>query len=289
VGITSKSDGTLSFDRTKFLAAVEADPAAVERLFARGGSGSTGSVTYGNAIDTTVPGTYAVNVTTAATRATTGTLLAGTLGSRQINVRVGTTTATFTTSPTATAAEVVAGLNTAMSAAGLGVNAAVSGTGISFTSTKFGVGGAFEVNTDASGSGSYANYTGTDVAGTIDGKAAIGVGQRLRLLSLDTSAARGLEVDVAEGAVGAVGSLTYAPGIAARMAWLTTTSLADKGTIATAKNNYDTKVTGFEQQITRFELRMTLKEAGLKRQWSAVQGTLSNLQSQGNWLSRQGL
>lgn len=289
VGITSKSDGTLSFDRTKFLAAVEADPAAVERLFGRGGSGSTSSVTYGNAIDTTVPGTYAVNVTAAATRATTGTLLGGTLGNRQINVRVGTTTATFTTAATATAAEVVAGINTAMSAAGLGVNAAVSGTGISLTATKFGVGGAFEVNTDASGSGSYTAYTGTDVAGTIDGKAAVGVGQRLRLLSLDTSGARGLEVDVAEGAVGAVGSLTYAPGIAARMAWLTTTSLADKGTIATAKNNYDTKITGFEQQITRFELRMTLKEAGLKRQWSSVQGLLSNLQSQGSWLSRQGL
>ncbi|MEY4231026.1 MAG: hypothetical protein RLZZ362_1875, partial [Actinomycetota bacterium] len=289
VGITSKRDGTLSFDRTKFLAAVETDPAAVERLFVRGGSGTTDSVTYGNAIDTTAPGTYAVNVTAAATRATTGTLLSGTPGQRQINVRVGTTVATFTMVPSANAAEVAAGLNTAMSAVGLGVNAEVSGNGISFTSTRFGVGGAFEVNTDALGNGSYTTYTGTDVAGTIDGKAAIGVGQRLRLLSLDSSDARGLEVDVAEGAVGDVGSIMYSPGIAARMAWLTTNSLADNGIIATAQKTYDSRITGFEQQITRFELRMTLKEAGLKRQWGSVQGLLSDLQAQGSWLSRQGL
>ena len=269
------------------LAAVEADPDAVDRLFVRGGFAATGSVTYANAIDTTAPGTYNIDVTTAATRATTGTILSGTPGVRQINVRSGSTTATFTTTASSNAAEVVAGLNAAMSAAGLAINAEVSGPGITLTSAKFGAAASFEVNTDAAGSGTYTTYAGTDVVGSIDGKTALGVGQRLRLLSLDTSPARGLEVDVPEGVTGAVGSLTYAPGIAARVAWLTTAALAEKGTIATSKNNYDTKIAGFETQITRFELRMTIREAGLKRQWSAVQGVLSGLQSQGNWLSRQ--
>ncbi|MEX0846610.1 MAG: flagellar filament capping protein FliD [Ilumatobacteraceae bacterium] len=287
VGIKSQNDGTLTFDRAKFLVAVEADPVAVERLFARGGYSDNGLSTYGNAIDTTVAGTYAIDVTTAATRATSGSILNGTPGSRQINVRVGTTVASFTYAPNASAAEVVAGLNTAMSSAGLGINAEVSGPGLTLTSTKFGAAGSFDVNTDAAGNGTYTTYTGADVVGTIDGKAAVGVGQRLRLLSLDTSPARGLEVDVAEGAVGAIGSFTYAPGIAARVAWLTTTALADKGTIATSKNNYETKITGFELQITRFELRMTMREAGLRRQWASVQGVLSTLQSQGDWLSRQ--
>lgn len=287
VGLTTNRTGTIDFDRAAFINAIDADPAAVERLFGRGGSGSSGSVTFANAADATAAGAYSVVVTTAATRATTGTLLAGAVGGRQIAVRVGSTTATYNAAVGASATDVVAGLNSAMATAGLKINASVSGGGISLTAVDFGVGGSFDVNTDAAGAGSYVSYAGTDVAGTIDGQSAVGVGQRLRLLPLDTSSAKGLELDVAEGATGALGTFTYSPGAAARTLAMAAGALADKGAIATSKNGYDVRIKGFQDQIDRFELRMTMKEASLKRQWSSVQSLLTGFQSQGSWLSQQ--
>ncbi|MEZ5249520.1 MAG: flagellar filament capping protein FliD [Ilumatobacteraceae bacterium] len=66
IGIDVQRDGTLKFDSAKFTAAMQADPAAVERFFARGGS-STASLQFAAATDKTAAGSYDVEVTTAAT------------------------------------------------------------------------------------------------------------------------------------------------------------------------------------------------------------------------------
>ncbi len=285
VGITTNRDGTLKFDRAMFVKAAEADPAAVERLFARGGSGP--SMTFGGAADATAAGSYAVEITTAATRASTGEILSGIPGPRTVGVRVGDTTVTYVVPNGATPADVAAGLNAAIAAAGVKINAVASGTGIALTASEFGEAGAFEVNTDLTGAGTWTAYTGTDVAGTIDGKAAIGVGNKLRLLTLDSSPAKGLEVLVAEGATGAVGNFDYTPGVAARLLTLTTSALSEYGAINTSRNNYETRINGFKQQIERFEARMVIKEEGMKRQWAAVQTLVAGFEMQSQWLAQR--
>ncbi|MCU1361296.1 MAG: flagellar hook-associated 2 domain protein [Ilumatobacteraceae bacterium] len=287
VGITTQRDGTLKFDRDVFQAAMVADPSAVERVFARGGS-STGGVQFAAAADNTVAGTYAVVVTTAATRATTGAVLVGgsALGQR-IGVRVGSVTATYDAAAGATAADIAAGLNGALGRAGLTVNAEVNAGGVSLTSSKFGGGGAFETNLDVNGAGSWATSTGDDVVGTIDGQPAIGVGQRLRLLGTDSSLARGLEVDVDEGVTGTIGPVSYDPGIAARLVSLATAATGDGGSLTISSDTYTKKYDGYDEQISAFEARMVTKEAQLRRQWTTVQSLLTNLESQKNWLSSQ--
>lgn len=287
VGITTQRDGTLKFDRAVFQAAMAADPAAVERVFGRGGS-SAGGVRFAAAADTTVAGSYAVQVTTAATRATTGVVLVGgSPAGQRIAVRVGSVTATYDAAAGATAADIAAGLNAAIAEAGLTINAEVSGGGVRLTSSTFGGGGAFDTNLDVNGAGSWATNTGSDVVGTIDGQPAIGVGQRLRLLTTDSSLARGLEIDVDEGAIGALGPVSYDPGIAARIVFFATTATGEGGSLTVSSATYESKFDSYDDQIAKFEARMVTKEAQLRRQWTTVQTLLTNLESQKSWLTNQ--
>ena len=287
IGINVQRDGLLKFDRATFTAAMANDPSAVERIFARGGSSANGA-TFAGASDKTIAGSYAVEVTTAATRGTTGdVLVGGSLLGQRVGVRVGTVTATYDAAPGASTADIVSGLNAAMASAGLKVNAEASGGGVRLTAVGYGGAGAFETNLDVLGTGTWGTNTGTDVVGTIDGNAAIGVGQRLRLLDADTSAARGLELDVAEGLTGTLGPLVYAPGVAARLVNLVAIATSDGGTLTSSAKTYDSRATAYNEQIARYEDRLAIKEASYRRQWTQVQGLLSSMQNQQSWLTSQ--
>ena len=287
VGITLKKDGTLNFDRAKFIAAFDANPEAVERLFARGGTGA-GGASWAAATDNTVAGSYSIVVTTAPTRATSGDILiGGSPAGQTIGVQIGATTATYQAAPGASPADIVAGLNIELAKAGLKVNAEESGGGVRLTAVGFGATGSFSTNLDVGGAGSWAVNAGADVAGIIDGKLAVGIGNRLSLLDGATTPARGLGVDIAEGVSGTVGPVTYVPGVAARLVALATTLTATNGGLTTAAGGYDARIKAFNDQIARFEQRMVAKEAQYRRQWTAVQSSLSRLQSQGSWLESQ--
>lgn len=287
IGIDGQRDGTLKFDSTKFIAALQNDPAAVERFFARGGS-STASLQFAGATDKTAAGSYAVEVTTAATRATTGdVLVGGSVAGQRIAVRVGSVTATYDAAAGATAADIVSGLNAALADAGLKINAEQSGGGVRLTAVAYGAGASFETNLDVLGAGTWGANSGTDVVGTINGRSAVGVGNRLKLLELDTSSAKGLEVTVGEGAIGSLGSVSYSPGVAARLAHLVTAATGEGGTLTSSAKTYDTKYTAFAEQITRYEDRLAIKEASYRRQWTQVQSLLNSMQNQQSWLSSQ--
>jgi len=286
LGIKTEKDGTLSFNQSDFIAALRADPTSTERAFGRGGT-TSGNVIFANADDTTLAGTYAVNITTAATLATTGTIAPNTATAKTIGVRMGSTTATATIPAGATNAQIVDALNSALGSAGLAVNASTASGGVSLTSNLYGVGGKFDVNLDATNtSSSWTTYTGVDVVGTIDGKTATGVGQRLSLATSSTSNARGLQVDVATGVTGAQ-STTYSPGVAARVTALINQLTDTKGSFTVSSTAYDTRYKTYDTQINAFTDRLTAKETTLKAQWAKVQTSLAQLQSKQTWLTNQ--
>lgn len=285
VGIASGRDGTFSFDRAKFTEALAADPGAVARLFTRGGTG-TGNAVFAAASTATNAGSYDIVVTSPATRATTGQVLTGgTPTSQRIGIRVGATTVTYDTAPGATASEIVAGLNAVLGEAAFGVVAEVDGSGIRLAASSFGTAGTFEANLDLTGTGVWAGHTGSDVAGTIDGVAAIGVGRRLSLTDLAASEARGLAFDIADGFTGTVDDVMYEPGIAARLTILGRVMTDSNGQLTTSAASYEKKIESYTDQIERYEDRMTVREANLKRQWTAMQSLLSSLENQSDWLA----
>jgi flagellar hook-associated protein 2 len=76
-GVTLDQDGTVAFDRSKFLSAFADDPEAVAALFRQGGTASSSLVAFQSATAKTRAGDYGVSVSRAATRSSvSGALLA---------------------------------------------------------------------------------------------------------------------------------------------------------------------------------------------------------------------
>jgi flagellar hook-associated protein 2 len=287
VGVDVQRDGSIKFDSAEFTTAMTADPAAVERLFSRGGSSSNGA-SFAAASDKTQAGSYSVDVTTAPLRATTGDILVGgSAAGQRIGVRVGSITATYDAAPGATTAEIVVGLNAAMSRAGLKINAEESGGGVRLTAVAYGAAASFETNLDAAGAGTWGANTGVDVIGTINGRLTVGVGQRLRVDDTDGTAVTGLQVDIDEGRTGALGPVSYSPGIAARLVSVAVGAVSDGGVLTGSAKSYESRYEAFTDQIDQFESRLSAKESSYRRQWTQVQTLLNSMQNQQSWLTSQ--
>lgn len=284
VGISSRRDGTLAFDRAAFLTALAADPAKVNKIFSRNGT-STGPVTFVDAAESTAPGAHTVNVVSLATKATaTGPSFAALTAGQQLAVRRGSTTAIYTVPTGATSGTVVAGMQAALTAAGLDIDVADSGGTLSLTARTWGGSGNFELNPDLA-NGPWSSVIGADVVGTIDGILGTGDGTRLRVPTTAASDTRGLVVDVGAGATIGTTTVDYKPGIAARLGQVLG-RLAD-ATGALSSNSYTDRVKSLQTQMDRFQSRMSDKEVALRRQWSVIQSTLESLQAQGSWLANQ--
>ena len=288
LGIQLTREGSFTFDKSKFLAVLADDPAAAARVFGRGGTG-TGSLSYGTATAETRRGTYAVEVTTAATQASSATLFAGgAAASARLGVRAGGATVSVDVTAGQTPAQIIAALNDSFTTNGLDLVAETDGTGLRVRANDWGSAGDFELNLDVLGAGSWDARDGVNVEGTIDGVAASGIGRRLTVATFADSPTAGLGVDVAGGVTGAVGSISYQPGFAARVVEVATALTdADDGGLTSAKDAADQRVKGFTDQMTRLEDRLAIREINMRRQYSALQTLLGNLQSQGDWLSSQ--
>lgn len=287
VGIESTSDGSFTFDEATFLSAMADDPAAVARFFGRAAT-TPASVTFVDASEETATGSYDIEVTTAATRATSARVFDGGAGSTvSVGVRVGDTTTTIDVAAGQTAAEIIDSFNDAFAADGLGLVAEADAGGLVVRSTNWGASGDFEINLDAGGAGTWSDVTGTDVAGTIDGVVASGIGRTLSLNTLLDSPAAGLSVEIEGGVSGALGSVDYQPGVAARVAEVTTRLLTDDGVFDSADDAQQRRIDDFNDQIDRFEDRLFTRETNLRRQWASLQTLLEGLQQQGAWLSSQ--
>ena len=284
-GISVDRYGIFTFDQSKFRAAFADDPLAVEQLFAQTSS-ATGSVRFLAAGDRTLAGSYDVEVTAAATAAS-ATGLAGTwpLGvPTTITLRSGGREASYTTQLTDTAADAAAGLQAAIDAAGMYLSATVDGTGLRVTHANVGTAASFEVAWDGA---TFTSHAGTDVAGTIDGVAATGVGNTLTVPA-GTDAAAGLSVEVLGSGTGVVGTVDYDRGAAQRLASVLDRVLdtAD-GYLTTREAGANRRVEDLERSISAYEIRLEAREKRLRLQFSQLEVALSNLQNQGNWLAGQ--
>ena len=139
-GVTEDQNGVFSFDQSTFLAAYNADPTGMAKLFTQGGASTNPSVTFISAADTTQGGSYAVNISQAAAHATStglsGTWPTGT--DSTIGVSIGASQISYEIKPTDTQADVISGLNAAFANAGFALGASANGTGIEIDSVGYG-------------------------------------------------------------------------------------------------------------------------------------------------------
>ena len=296
VGLDVDKDGTVTFDRSKFLSAYASDPSSVQKVFSQQvtATNSAISVIAGPLNPTLDSASWAVNITAAAAK---GSVTGSAIGSGKLNpaetmqFRVNGTTVSYTTTNNQTLASIASGLNTSFTNAGFGLTASVSASNqLVVTTSGYGSASTFDVMTSGTNSGlptSWTTFRGTDVAGTINGVACTGNGQLLTAPPSDPVLG-GMVIQATGTTTGAFGNINMSGGIAQRL--LSRSNGATDtvtGSLTLSITGSQSQVSDINKRIAAFEDRMTLRESTLKAQFSNLEVALGKLKDQQNWLSGQ--
>ena len=283
LGVSSDAKGNFTFDNAKFTTAFANDPDGVAKVFGQFGTSTNGSISFANATAKTAPGTYAIDITSAAAQAGSASSGVPTVGTT-VRAKIGSNIAAYTVQSGDGAAEITTGLNASFAAQNLGLVATVQGGNVDIHTGSYGSRSTVDIAWDGV---TYATHTGADVMGTINGIAATGTGQTLSTPNTDPTLA-GLSVQVVGTATGALGSITYSPGSAARaQRAITLATDSINGYITTTETGIKSTKKLIDDQVDRMNQRLVSYHTRLKRQYAALETAMSNLNSRSSWLSGQ--
>jgi flagellar hook-associated protein 2 len=305
-GLSLNANGTIAFDASAFAGDFEQNPTSVAALFSAGGSfsaaapASSGDVQLVYANDLSQAGEYALNITQSATQAldrgsATFSSPSSSVGAPETySVTVASTTANYAFNAGDTIASIVAGLNTAFAQQGLALSAqavTTSGsTAVEITSNDYGSTQSFSVSasgSDVLGLSSPSAFVGQDVAGTINGSPATGVGQVLSASPTDPVLA-GLGLIVATPGISsptAIGNYLYAPGIAQSIATIAAqANVANVGLVPATITSIQNTLSGVGTEITTEQQLLSQQQAALTEEYNNLDTTLSSMQSESSFL-----
>lgn len=310
IGITTQLDGKLKLDDTKLQSALDNHFDDVAGLFAAQGKATDSLIQYSASTSATLAGTYAVHVDQLATQgsfagdeannitALTLDALNNTFSLKVDGVQAGTITLTAGSynddaSLAGLAAQMQTKINgdSALADAGLSVSVAYDTVNDKFviTSDRYGSVSTVEITTanstlglDASG----VQTAGLDVAGTINGVAALGSGQYL--IGATGDDAEGLRLLVTGGAAPSDrGTVSFSRGVADRVNTLLTDWLASDGIIDARTAGLNETLQNISDQRDALDRRMELVEARYRNQFVALDTLLSQMQSTSSYLAQQ--
>ena len=301
VGLALDKNGQLQLDETAFTAAMATNQADVANLFRTGGNASDNEVSYVVAGTATTAGSYAVNITAAATRGTIGG--SGFSGVYSDDGSADTMTVTDPGSGKASSVTLAAGdttdaivsrLNVAFQSQAMQMVASKDASGqLVLTNKQYGTAAAFTVAYSGGGADGSAQlglaagtYAGTDVQGTIGGLAATGTGQVLT--GATGGATAGLAINYAGTTARAAGTVGYWLGVGGLMARASDAignGATGAGTMQTIALN-DT-IDSLTTRSSTVQQRLDLRRAALTAQYAAMETALSRLQQQGSALTSQ--
>lgn len=296
VGVNLNQDGTLTLDTGTLTNALNSNYAEVSGLFGQVGTTTNANTSYVGATSDTQPGTYAINVSSAATKGqvtASNAIASGGLASAEaLTFTSGSTSVTVNLAAGSTIADIVATINSTLSQQGVSGMTAVNNNGsLQIQTAGYGSAQTFSVVSDtAAGSGSTGIGTtaligtGTDVIGSINGQAASGSGQTLTVTGGGN--ALGLQVKVTGSVTGDLGSVTVSKGLYQSVyAILNQTLGSTNGFINAATTGLNNTITGIEKQITQLQTSASTQTALLQQQFSAMQTELAKLKSVGNYVN----
>lgn len=311
VGLRFNTDGSMSLDETKLRSALESDLTGVAALFLGDGAAGTAEnisvsdprVTYNSKAAATQAGTYAVEITGLAQPASA-------VGGQTISSLAQDETLTITYGAVQTTVDLLSGdslttvldkINAALAGNGVAAAASDDGTGrIMVTTTGYGSSEAITVvsNVDnIAGSTGFGTTpttaTGTDIAGSINGNAAIGSG--FTLTGASGNPEEGLGLTIAQSATGGYGTVTFTPATAGEesdgiLVGLRTMlkSVTDplSGPIHRTTDAFNNTIKNLDQQISKYEDRLEVRRQQLLQEYtradqalkmmSVLQSSLSN-------------
>ena len=307
IGITTQSDGTIALDKTKLDTALTDDFEAVGKIFGAGGSPSDSLVRYMGSTTDTKAGTYAVDISQAAslgsyidTASTVSSLVVdGTNDTFMLTVNgVASGNITLTQGTYASAdllaAELQSQINgdSALSGADAEVSVAYDAANnrFNFTSSRYGSASGVEITSVGAGAGLIgltanpaAATAGSDVAGTLGGVAATGSGQYLT----GTGDALGLRLRILAQAPGARGDVLFTRGVADQLNTLFDDLLATDNIFDSRTDSINSQLDTLQDQRDALQRRMDRMQSGLMRQFSALDGLMAGMQATSSFLTQQ--
>jgi len=310
VGISFQQDGSLKLDSTKLNKAITENAGDIGSLFAAMGATTDGLVKFDKSSAATKPGTYAVNITSLATR---GTLASSAALSGPTVIAPNTTwrvtlnqTDPVTESKTQeikltagsySNADLAAMLRSAVNGnatfAGAGdtVETSIDADGkLSISSSKYGEASSIGIegisgSSIASIFGGASATKGNDVVGTIGGVAATGSGQSLT--AANGSAAAGIQISINGGALGERGNVTFSQGFAYQLTNLAATFTGKDSILKGKTDGINASIKSIADQRSRFETRLEGIEKRYRAQFVALDASLSSMQNTSNYLTQQ--
>ena len=290
LGVEFTREGTYSIDSTKLQEALDDDFSGVLDFFVRGGTDTDPRVTYLGATGETVQGSYEVIATTAPN---IPTIVGGTYVQsatfEDFNVRFGTENAVIGIGANSTLAQAVTQINDGLAIFGIDEVLAEESSG----AIKLSAPGFYGITYDMAvwndnQWGLNAVVPGVDVAGTIGGETATGNGRTLTGSAGDPT---GLSVlvtatpaEVAGGPL-SLGNVGITQGLSGGIdGWLDRIEGID-GEITRARAEWDSRIEVVNSSIESLESRMVLREQQLRREFTAMETALSQLQNQASFLA----
>lgn len=310
VGISFAKDGTLTLDDTKLNKAIESNFSDIAGLFTAIGKASDPNVNFVSSTNNTKPGSYDLTVThlasqgaltSAAVVGGSTTIAANTTWAVTLNdsnpsnskntANVTIPAGTYTADELAKIIQSSINGSSSFSSSGSSVSAAIDGSGkLVLSSSKYGSSSNVGL-TDVSGStvasifGGAAAVAGTDVAGTLGGKAITGSGQTM--IGADGTDAAGLKIDITGGAVGDRGTISFSQGYAYQLNNLATSFLGTGGLLTTATDGLNKSIKDVTKQRDAFSAKLDDIEKRYRAQFTRLDVTLSKMQSTQAYLTQQ--
>lgn len=300
VGLALQADGTLKLDDTVFKAALNSNFADVVSLFTTSGTSANNQISYWTSSYKTLPGSYAVNITAAATTPTvsgsgfSGTYVDdGTPDTLDITDAISGATGSISLANGDTTDTIVTKLNSLFATSKMALSASKNGNDLVITGTRYGSASSFTVAYTPGGADGTAqlgiaanSFAGTDVAGTIGGELATGSGQVLTATpALVGTAVDGLAISYSGTATGAVGDLNFTLGVGGMLYNAADVFARPDGTIFEQQQQLEKTINDLGTRADTLQQQIDRRRAALVAQFTKMEAAISRIQSQGSALS----
>lgn len=296
IGFGYDDDGLLEFDATILDQAISSDPEGVRKLMMATGESTSNDLKFITSTSKTMnsgPSGFIVDITQLATFGNTTATVAQTLNTGP-NETLTFDGAFFSNTPYnfivaigITQAELVAQINND-DTLGEMVTASIDGGGLlRIESKKLGTIGNFTVTSDQAASTSNSGIgtsggtltDGLNIAGTINGLDATGLGQFLT--GDEDTDVEGMQIMYTGSSTGNIGTVTFTRGLAAELTY----SLANytdsvNGLITTTDNSLQSQIDSIGDRIVSFQEQLDARREFLSRKFLEMERAISQLQSQ---------
>ncbi|MCG8613603.1 MAG: flagellar filament capping protein FliD [Pseudomonadales bacterium] len=308
VGVsTNKDTGEILFDRSTFIDALKDHTDDVVALFSDQGRTSDSQVDFVSKTFDSQPGSYAVNITQLATHgAFSGTVdvSAGvTIDANNDTFRIsvdGTessdivlTAGAYTSADLVTEIQAQIDADTNLKNAGAQIVVGLDGSNqLTFTSTSFGSASKVDFTSVSANSlaqlgiDAIAGTDGLDVAGTINGQTATGVGQQLSL-NKEGDDANGISLSITGGTTGNRGTVTVIKGVADRFVDLFTGMIGVEGSLTSRTDGLSAQLLEIDKERSSLDLRVESLRERLVKQFTSADIRINRLNSTMDFISAQ--